>query len=212
MLAFPQSSLTYVGGRPYIRGADLFGLFDRQVAAHADAALRPVSYRAFRLVAEVRRDGCWHLTDEGDVLPGPASATLDYVGGDGVERRAAFVETGAEITAASPNIGSFVVSARTTGEFAGEAEFRPMNGADDLMNALIEVNKKVHADTLTARNLPTDAIRLVYMENFPPLAGATRVAISHLGARSARQRTYTLNRAAVESETGSFEITICFSC
>jgi hypothetical protein len=206
------SSLAYVGGRPYIRGADLFALFDELIRSEK-RDLAPRLIDRFRLVREVRRDGAWYLGQTDD-----ASATIEFADPGGERRTAAFVEEGAEITAQRPDIASVVSDVALSGDFAGRARLKPLVRRRDLIDGLIEVNKTLHAQTLTARGVPADTIRLIYIESLPvidvdPRDAGRDVEIHHLGARTAERRTYTLNTAQLADLDGRpfAPVSICYS-
>lgn len=212
MPIFAQSSLSYVGSRTYIRGADLFGLFDRQLRALIGDSRMPSAYKSFRLLREVLRDGRWHLPEAGESLPAEASASLDVMLAAGDERRALFIEDGAVITGRTPQIGSFVSDLEDDGDFAGRAKLTGIAGPEDLMNALIEANKRLHSNTLARQGRSPDNIRLIYVEHFPRLDMAESLILTHRGSRSARGRTYTLNQARFNRDGQSWEAAICYSC
>jgi len=212
MPIFPQSSLSYVGSRTYIRGADLFGLFDRQLRCLIGDTAMPSAYKSFRLLREVLRDGRWILPEAGESLPAESSASLDVVLAAGDERRALFIEDGAVITAKTPQIGSFVQTLEQDGDFAGRARLSGIAGPEDLMNALIEANKRLHNDTLVQQGRSPDNIRLIYVENFPRLHAAESLTLTHRGSRPSRGRIYTLNHARFEQDGQSWEAAICYSC
>jgi len=198
------TELSYVGGRSYIRGADLYVWFERQIASRLRR--QPVALRQFRMVQEVARDGAWCAGDAND-----ASATLDVVDAAGQTERYSFSETGAVITRKVSDIPSNLRGLTKTGAFAGRATLAESSDIVGLLNGLIEANKGLHVETLAARGLPSDRIRLIYIEDFP-LASPSTVAeleFRHLGERKARDRIYTLN--AVRLPGSRDELRICYS-
>jgi hypothetical protein len=201
------TELSYVGTRPYIRGADLYAWFERQIAGSLHADRKPVVVRQFRLVNEVVRDGSWCESAAAD-----ASATLDVV--DGAERtqRYSFCETGDVINRRSSDIPSNLCSLSRSGDFAGDVVLTAPRDTTDLLNGLIEANKRLHAETLAARGLPADRIRLIFIENLPvgtSFAGDCEAEFRHLGERKAADRVYTLN--AVRLGGGGGALRICYS-
>ena len=206
------SSLAYVGGRPYIRGADLYALFDDLIHSKTPD-LAPRLIDRFRLVREVRRDGAWYLAPAED-----ASATIEFTDARGERRMAGFVEEGAEITARRPDIDSVVSDIAPAGDFAGQARLAPLASRRDLIDGLIEANKAVHARTLAARGLPADTIRLIYIESLPVIDVDARdagreIEIRHLGEHAAAGRTFTLNAAQFTDPAGRpfAPVSICYS-
>jgi hypothetical protein len=196
------TSLSYVGGRPYIRGADLYRWFERQVESRAQAI------DSFKLLREVRRDGTW-LGDK----PAEPAASIDYRSAAGERRIAWFDERGAIVTAAEPDIGGALLDLDLTGDFAGAARMRPPADTVGLLNALIEANKALHARTLAGRNRSSESIRLVYIENLPTLSVPAKddmlLRFSHLGERVVRDRRYTLN--AVRLPGADQATRVCYS-
>ena len=198
------TELSYVGSRPYIRGADLYVWFMRQVASKLPHGRQPVTLRQFRLVREVTRDGAWCLGEVDD-----PSATLDVVDAAGQTQRYSFCETGAVITRKVSDIPSNVQKLTETGPFAGRAALAEPADTVGILNGLIEANKRLHAGTLAGRGQPSDHIRLIYIENLPltPHGPLGELEFRHLGERKARDRTYTLN--AVRLPAG--DLRICYS-
>jgi hypothetical protein len=194
--------LSYVGGRPYIRGADLYRWFERQVEGRAQAI------DSFKLLREVRRDGTW-IGEK----PAEPSASIDYLSASGERRAAWFEERGATISATEPDVGRALVDLDPTGDFAGAARMRPPTDTVALVNALIEANKALHAHTLESRNRIPDSIRLVYIEHLPTLSAPMQddllLRFRHLGERAGRDRCYTLN--AVQCPGAAGETRICYS-
>ncbi len=202
-----KTVLNYVGSRPYIRGADLYGWFERQITVSMKPAEMPAVVRQFRLVREVERDGAW---TEG--LGSDASATVETADSSGTVRRFSFHETGEIITARVPDIPSNVRKIERQGDFAGRAVLAGPRSMVDLLNGLIEVNKCLHAETLATRGVPADRIRLIFIESLPieTQNGADRVVeFRHLGERRAPGRTYTLNAVRIDQSGG--ELRICYS-
>lgn len=201
------TELSYIGTRPYIRGADLYAWFERQIAGSLPPDRRPVAVRQFRLVNEVARDGSWC---EGAV--GNASATLDVVDGDDRAQRYSFCETGDLISRRAPDIPSNLRSLARSGDFAGTTVLAAPRDTTDLLNGLVEANKWLHAETLVTRGLPADRIRLIFIENLPArvqAAGDCLAEFRHLGERKAADRVYTLN--AVSLGGGGDALRICYS-
>ncbi|MGE5148141.1 MAG: hypothetical protein ACM3N5_15420 [Candidatus Eiseniibacteriota bacterium] len=194
--------LSYVGGRPYIRGADLYRWFERQIAGRAQAI------DSFKLLREVRRDGAW----VGE-KPSEPAASIDYLTAAGERRAAWFDEQGAIITATEPDVERALLDLDQTGDFAGAARMRAPADTVALVNALIEANKALHVRTLDGRKLSPDSIRLVYVEHLPtlsaPLTGELLLRFRHLGERAGRDRRYTLN--AVQCPGATRETRICYS-
>ena len=203
------SALSYVGARPYIRGADVFRCFERFARAELPQDEQPVRLRSLKLHREVERDGVWRIDGE---LEG-ASATLDYSDAGGRARNAVFVESAERITRRAPDIASRVAALEPAADFAGSAEFAPVASSADWLDALIEANKALHVHTLRARGLPTDRIRFIYVEELPWLARegqpAERVLFRHLGARPSEGRLYTLNQVV---RGGGATLKLCYSC
>jgi hypothetical protein len=194
--------LSYVGGRPYIRGADLYRWFERQVESRAQAI------ESFKLLREIQRDGVW-LGDK----PAEPAASIDYLSASGERRAAWFDEQGETITATEPDLQGALLALDPTGEFAGTAQLRPPADTVALVNALIEANKALHARTLAGRNRSSETIRLVYIERLPtlsePVNGDMRLRFRHLGERAGRDRRYTLN--AVQIPGAAQKTRICYS-
>jgi hypothetical protein len=197
-LETPRTSLSYVGARPYIRGADLFRWFERFARDSLDPHERPTRLRAFKAHREVQCDGCWRI---GAVLEGAAalenaSATLDFRDESGRTHSAAFVEDGARIVARTPDIAPRVLALEPDGAFAGRAELSASRSSADLLDALIEAYKALHVHTLKARGRSGDGIRFIYVEDLPWLpadgAPAQRATLRHLGQRAGDGRVYTL--------------------
>lgn len=201
------TALSYVGTRPYIRGADLFAWFERQILSTLPVAARPTSLVAFKLLREVAHDGRWREHPQAD----PA-ASIEVKDASNATRRYAFVEGREPIVQRSPDIPSGVRSLKRSGEFAGTAIVSAPKNAIDFMNGLIEGNKSLHAQTLAAMGTPADHIRLIYIENLP-LTGWTGGDIAlefrFLGARRAPGRTYTLCAVAIEGRGDALRI--CYS-
>jgi hypothetical protein len=201
------TELSYVGRRPYIRGADLYTWFERQIVGGLTAERRPVVGRQFRLVSEVRHDGSWREDSAGS-----ASATLDVVDGSGRSQRYSFYETGDIISQRVPDIPSNLRSCSRSGDFVGAAVLAAPRDTTDLLNGLIEANKRLHAETLAERGLSADHIRLIFVENFPigmAVASDCHAEFRHLGERKMADRIYTLN--AVRMGNGGGALRICYS-
>jgi hypothetical protein len=201
------TELSYVGMRPYIRGADLYTWFERQIVGGMPAERRPIVGRQFRLVSEVRRDGSWR---EG--AASGASATLDVVDDAGRSQRYSFCETGDIISRRVPDIPSNLRSCVRSGDFVGTSVLAAPRDTTDLLNGLIEANKRLHAETLAGRGLAADHIRLIFVENFPivmAVASDCRADFHHLGERRAADRIYTLN--AVQLGDSGDALRICYS-
>jgi hypothetical protein len=99
-----------------------------------------------------------------------------------------------------------------SGDFAGTAVLTAPRDTTDLLNGLVEANKRLHAETLAARGLPADRIRLIFIENLPTtvsVAGDCDAEFRHLGERKAADRIYTLN--AVQMRGGDDTLRICYS-
>ncbi len=82
----------------------------------------------------------------------------------------------------------------------------------DLLNGLIEANKRLHTETLAGRGLAADHIRLIFIENFPIVtaaAGDCRIEFRHLGERKAADRVYTLNAVRLGDDNDALRI--CYS-
>jgi hypothetical protein len=200
------SELSYVGSRPYIRGADLYDWFERQLFPAMDDGDRPRHVRRFKLIREVRRDGIWSEGGEAE-----ASAAIEVLDQRDAPRRYAFRETGAEIVRRVPDIPSALSGLRRSGDFAGMAELNGAATTIDFLNGLIEANKRLHAETLKARGLSADRIRLIYVENFPAVVDGRpirRLDFAHLGERRGPDRTYTLNAVRIAAADA---LRICFS-
>lgn len=201
------TALSYVGTRPYIRGADLYAWFERQVASALRGPAEPATLIAFKLLREVARDGLWRDHPQAD-----AAASVDVKDAGGAVRRYAFVESGKPIVRRSPDIPSAVRRLDRRGEFAGTAIVAEPKGVVDFMNGLIEANKSFHVQTLSATGAPADRIRLIYIENLP-LTGwdGADVALEFrfLGARRAPGRTYTLCAVAIDGRSDALRI--CYS-
>ncbi len=203
----PLTELSYVGSRPYIRGADLYTWFERQIVPSLASEQRPVTVRQFRLVREVKRDGAWAL----GAVDG-ASATLDVIDRAGASQRYSFCETGDVIVKRSPDIPSNVRELSQAGDFAGRAVLATPREAADMLNGLIEANKRLHTATLERRGVASDRIRLIFIENMQidaPSCDACSVEFRHLGERKAPDRIYTLN--AVRIENTPADLRICYS-
>jgi len=201
------TELSYIGSRPYIRGADLYAWFDRQIGPSLPDARRPVTIRQLRLVREVERDGAW----SNGALSG-ASATLDVIDRAGESGRFSFCETGAVISRRSPDIPSNVRELSHSGDFAGRAVLVTPVDMMDMLNGVIEANKRLHTETLAGRGVPADRIRLIFIENMPiggSAGGDCVVEFRHLGERKAPDRTYTLN--ALRLGNGPANVRICYS-
>jgi hypothetical protein len=201
------TELSYVGSRPYIRGADLYHWFERQLSPVIGETDRPKHVRRFKLIREVQFDGTWSERTEAG-----ASAAVEFLDQHDTMRRYAFHETGAAIVRRVPDLPSAVGRLQRSGDFAGVAALSDANTTIDFLNGLIEANKRLHAETLRARGLPTDRIRLIYIENFPAGGGfqqASQLQFTHLGERRGPDRTYTLN--AVRVDAASDSLRICFS-
>jgi hypothetical protein len=213
------SRLAYIGRRPYIRGADLFALFDDLVRSLMPDIV-PGMIDRFRLVREVERDGAWWLgrSDADSEQMREAAATLEFVDPRGEAWFATFVEDGAPITERRPDIASVVARIDPSGDFAGNARLMPLVSRRDLIDGLIEVNKALHQETLSKQELTGDSIRLIYIEGLPLIEAAPPdpgrdVEIGHVGERRIGGRTYTLNAARVsDPEIDAYApISICFS-
>ena len=194
--------LSYVGDRPYIRGADLYRWFECQVEGRAQAIV------SFKLLREVRRDGTW-IGEK----PAEPAASIDYLSAAGERRAAWFEERGATISATEPDLESALLNLDPIGDFAGAARMRPPADTVALVNALIEANKALHTCTLESRNRTSDSIRLVYIERLPTLSAPPKddllLRFRHLGERAGRDRRYTLN--AVQCPGAAQETRICYS-
>lgn len=205
--AVPLTALSYVGARPYIRGADLYGWFERQIVSALPMSARPTTLVSFKLAREVARDGLWREHPQAD-----ASASIDVRDASNALHRYAFCETGPPILRHSPDLPSHVRSIERRAEFAGTAILAAPQNTVDVMNGLIEANKSLHAQTLQAMGLPAGAIRLIYIENLPLADWDGRdVALEFrfLGARRAPGRTYTL--CAVDIVGRNDSLRICYS-
>ena len=201
------TELSYVGARSYIRGADLYAWFERQIASGLPPDRKPVVVQQFRLVNEVVRDGIWR---EGAI--GKASATLDIVGGGEEAQRYSFCETGDLISRRTADIPSNLRSLSRSDDFAGTAMLNAPCDTTELLNGLVEANKRLHAETLAVRGLPADRIRLIFVENLRVdvlAARDFRAEFRHLGERKAADRVYTLN--AVRLGSGDDALRICYS-
>jgi len=202
-----MTELSYVGTRPYIRGADLYAWFDRHFCGETEELDRPKHVRRFKLISEVRRDGCWSEGHEAG-----ASASLELVDGRGNVRRYAFRETGPIIERRTVDLPSVIGQMNRTGDFAGTAKLARIYCTVDFLNGLIEANKLLHAETLKTRSIAADGIRLIYIENFAACGGSiaeSTLEFRHLGERRAADRTYTLN--AVRVDGGGDTMRICYS-
>jgi hypothetical protein len=194
--------LAYIGGRSYIRGADLYQWFERQVEKRARAI------ESFKLLSEVRRDGAWFAE-----RPAKPAASIDYVSAEGERRAAWFDEQGAVITAAEADVAHTLLEVDLTGDFAGTARMRPPADTVALLNALIEANKTLHVRTLTGRDHSPESIRLVYIEHLPTLSAPEKddmlLRFRHLGERASPDRRYTLNAVQLPGTAGATRI--CYS-
>lgn len=213
------SRLAYIGRRPYIRGADLFALFDDLLRSLMPDIV-PGMIGRFRLVREVERDGAWWLgrchADSEHMRE--AAATIDFVDPRGKAWFAAFLEDGAPITERRPDIPSVAARIDPGGDFAGHARLMPLVRRRDLIDGLIEVNKALHQETLAKQDLTGDSIRLIYIESLPLIDAVAPdpgrdVEIGHVGERRMGGRTYTLNSARVSDPEIDADalISICFS-
>jgi hypothetical protein len=201
------TALSYVGTRPYIRGADLYAWFERQIASALPPERRPARILRFKLGREVARDGQWVAGS-----PADAAATLEIAEIGGAASRYGFRETGDAIVRRDPDLPSLVESLARDADFAGTARLRDIRGTVDFLNGLIEANKRLHAETLAAKGRAADRIRLIYVERLPATGfdGAPRrLDLRYLGGRDGADRTYSLVAVAIDGADGGLRI--CYS-
>ena len=202
MTILGSSTLAYTGSRDYIRGADLYALFIDLSRKNLPKPDQPTRITSFKLVREVERDGYWCTTDSRFVEPevrDDASATMVFETGEGTLGHAAFFEADHTIDTRVADVAPMIETIESTGDFAGRAVFKPMSQSRDFIDGLIEANKSLHSSTLTQKGLDSGQIKLIYIENFPPLAeledreGMLQLEFTHLGSRSLGAKTFTLN-------------------
>lgn len=201
-----DTHLTYVGARDYIRGADLLDWFERLRHARGDTA--PIqSIKQFRIVREVRQDGTWVY----DGAENPA-AKLDYFDAEGILRHAAFVEGDRVIVDRTPDIPSQLLDCIADGSFAGRATLARPKHFTDLLNGLIEANKKIHTETLRLRGIDPSGIRLVYVLDLPAstadIGGEVELTVACQGERRVGERRYTL--CSLSADSLKTPVKICY--
>lgn len=191
MSSLGETILSYVGSRPYIRGADLLFWFERLRHAKPETAFGICNIKQFRVTREVRCDGMWVLERHAD-----ATAKLDFTRDDGKPGHASFIEGERPITQRVADLASTLELCERTGDFAGRARLRQAGSFTDLLNGLIETNKRLHAETLRLRGVDPAGIRLAYVQDLPTDGFGNDepvdLTIACLSEREADGKHYTL--------------------
>lgn len=204
-----ETKLSYVGSRPYIRGADLLFWFERLRQATPDTAFRIGCIKQFRITREVQFDGTWSMGRHPDAI-----AKLDFLSEDGTPGHASFNEGSSIITQRDPDIPSLLQHCQMTGDFTGEACLTRPSNFTDLLNGLIEVNKRLHVQTLQTRQIDPAGIRLVYVQDLPVCladgSDAIDLSIRNMGERHIDGKSYTLCQITSPALPGGIKLCYLF--
>lgn len=192
MIPLGETALSYVGKRPYAKGADLLRWFELLRRRNPATSFEIKTVKMLRIAREIRCDGTWIL-GESDA---DAVAKLDFLREDGTLGHAELIEGTSEITSRIADYPSLVLDHHLSGDFAGQVKLGQPADVIEFLNALVDANKQLHVSTLQKRGLDYSRIRLVYVQDMPLLpdmsAPTIDVTITCAGERLVGGRQFSL--------------------